>query len=109
MQRNKAEARVKEAKRRNLAKRSKKPVDLADVRKQIETMVGAAAIDMVETTIAEVDKGHYAAMKFLFEMVGLYPAGAQEAAPSEDGLAEALAKRWALPDEEVELERVVSS
>jgi hypothetical protein len=31
---------------------------------------------MVQTTIAEVDKGHEAAMKYLFEMVGLF-AGTQ--------------------------------
>ncbi len=54
---------------------------------------------MVEITISEVDKGHYAAMKYLFEMIGLYPAAAQEETQGEDSLARTLLRRLGLPEE----------
>jgi len=54
---------------------------------------------MVEITISEVDKGHYAAMKYLFEMIGLYPAAAQEEGQGEDSLARTLLRRLGLPEE----------
>ena len=54
---------------------------------------------MVEITISEVDKGHYAAMKYLFEMIGLYPAAAQEEPQGEDSLARTLLRRLGLPEE----------
>ena len=33
---------------------------------------------MVKTTMEEAEKGHYVAMKYLFEMIGLYPAATEE-------------------------------
>ena len=54
---------------------------------------------MVETTIEEVGKGHYLAMKYLFEMIGLYPGAAQEEAPVDDSLARTLLRRLGLPEE----------
>ena len=54
---------------------------------------------MVEITISEVDKGHYAAMKYLFEMIGLYPAAAPEETEGEDSLARTLLRRLGLPEE----------
>ena len=54
---------------------------------------------MVEITISEVDKGHYAAMKYLFEMIGLYPAATQEENEGEDSLARTLLRRLGLPEE----------
>ena len=54
---------------------------------------------MVEITISEVDKGHYAAMKYLFEMIGLYPAAAPEETEGEDSLAKTLLRRLGLPEE----------
>jgi hypothetical protein len=38
-------------------------------------------VRMVKTTIGEVDKGRFLAMKLLFEMVGLYPAAGEEESP----------------------------
>ena len=54
------------------------PADLAEIRRRITEIVGDGAIGMVETTIEEVGKGHYLGMKFLFEMIGLYPATSAE-------------------------------
>ncbi len=55
---------------------------------------------MVETTIREVEKGHYLAMKYLFEMIGLSPATTPEEAPQDDSLAKALLRRLQLPEED---------
>ncbi len=73
---------------------SAKPVDLTAIREEIRNLVGNAAAEMVENGIEEANKGHYSAMKFLFELVGLYPAGeGVEQNPEEDGLAKALFSR----------------
>ena len=64
---------------------------------QITNLVGNRAIEMVETTMEEVDKGHYLAMKYLFEMIGLCPATAPEGAIQEDSLAKTLLRRLTLP------------
>src|ERR1700690_1218872 len=78
----------------------RKPVDMEAIRNEINSLVGSQAVDLVETTIAEANKGHYAAMKYLFEMVGLYPAVEQEeAAPGEDSLARTLLRRIGVPND----------
>lgn len=82
------------------AKGAREPVDLAAVREQITRRVGNKAVGMVETTIREVEKGHYLAMKYLFEMIGLSPATTPEEAPQDDSLAKALLRRLQLPEED---------
>ena len=76
-----------------------KQVDLGVVREQITNLVGNRAVEMVETTMDEVNKGHYLAMKYLFEMVGLCPATSRDEAPDEDSLAKTLLRRLGLPEE----------
>ncbi len=73
--------------------------DLAQVRRQIADIVGSGAIGMVETTIGQVGKGHYLGMKYLFEMIGLYPATSTNDAAEEDSLAAVLLRRLGLPEE----------
>ena len=72
--------------------------DLAEIRRQINDIVGHGAVGMVEATIDQVGKGHYLGMKYLFEMIGLYPATSNEEAPTEDSLAAILLRRLGLPD-----------
>jgi hypothetical protein len=72
--------------------------DLAEIRRQINDIVGNGAVGMVETTIDQVGKGHYLGMKYLFEMIGLYPTTSNEEAPTEDSLAAILLRRLGLPD-----------
>jgi hypothetical protein len=79
--------------------KARKPVDLGAVRQQINDLVGGEAVNLVEITIAEADKGHYGAMKYLFEMIGLYPSAEQEAAPQPDSLAKTLLRRLGLPED----------
>ena len=73
--------------------------DLGVVRERITNLVGNRAVEMVETTMDEVDKGHYLAMKYLFEMIGLCPATTPEEALQEDSLARTLLRRLRLPEE----------
>jgi hypothetical protein len=54
---------------------------------------------MVEITIDEVNKGHYLAMKYLFEMIGLCPTTAPEGVVQEDSLAKTLLRRLNFPEE----------
>ena len=86
-------------KRLTTRKKSRQATDLAAIRQQITDLVRNQAVPMVEITISEVDKGHYAAMKYLFEMIGLYPAAAQEETQGEDSLARTLLRRLGLPEE----------
>jgi hypothetical protein len=74
-------------------------VDLGVIREQITNLVGNSALEMVETTMKQVDQGHYLAMKYLFEMVGLCPATPVEATVEEDSLAKTLLRRLKLPQE----------
>ncbi len=54
---------------------------------------------MVWSTIEEANKGHYAAMKYLFEMIGLFPATGAEQAPEDNSLAKTLLRRLGFPEE----------
>ena len=72
--------------------------DLAAVRKEISRVVGSEAVRMVRRIIAEVDIGHYSAMKYLFELAGLYPATAQEETAGDDSLAKTLLRRLGLEE-----------
>jgi hypothetical protein len=78
---------------------ARKAADLEAIRKQINELVGSEAVNLVESTIAEADKGHYVAMKYLFEMIGLYPATGPEVPAGEDSLAKTLLRRMGLPEE----------
>jgi hypothetical protein len=78
---------------------SRKPVDLEEIRLEIADLVGGRAVEMVETTIGEAESGHYAAMKYLFEIIGLYPATAQAEPSSPDSLAQTLLRRLGLAED----------
>jgi|HubBroStandDraft_5_1064220.scaffolds.fasta_scaffold05397_2 hypothetical protein len=80
-------------------KKALQQVDLGVVRDKITRLVGNHAIKMVNTTINEVGKGHYLAMKYMFEMIGLFPATAPEEAVQDDSLAKTLLRRMGLPEE----------
>ena len=73
--------------------------DLARSADRLRTLWEAAPIGMVETTIEQVGKGHYLGMKYLFEMIGLYPATSTEDAGEEDSLAAVLLRRLGIPEQ----------
>ena|SRR5271154_6844757 len=76
-----------------------KQVDLGDVSKQIITLVGTRALDMVNETITQANEGHYLAMKCLFDLIGLCPATTPAAAMREDSLAKTLLQRLRIPEQ----------
>lgn len=75
---------------------AREPVDLAVIRKDISQVVSSEAVRMVRRVIEGIDIRHYAAMKYLFEMAGLYPATPQEEAEEDDSLAKTLLCRLGL-------------
>jgi hypothetical protein len=109
----KASARKSAHKKASTKSRSRKPVDLQAVRETIANLVGAEALVICTALSEEARKGELAPAKFLFEMIGLYPASAAAAdadadeeldADGEDGedLARVLLQRLKLPVEQPE-------
>ncbi len=77
--------------------RARGKVDVAAVQEEIRNLVCGSAIEMVQCAIEEVKKGHYAAMKFLFELVGLMKAAEIAADPEANMTAETLCQRLGIP------------
>ena len=75
------------------------PLELADLRRKITELVAQNAIPMVQQAIDAVrEEGQYQAMKYLFEMIGLYPAAAESESGAEDSLAQILLTQLGLPE-----------
>ncbi len=65
--------------------------DLSVLRHQITNLVAQNAVAMVQNAIDAVnEEGQYQAIKYLFEMVGLYPAVAGDDSQVEDSLVKTL-------------------
>jgi hypothetical protein len=69
------------------------------LRPQITKLVANAALDMVSTTIKQVKEGQYQALKYLFEIVGLFPAVSTEETPQDDSLGAVLMSRLGISGE----------
>jgi len=97
-------AKTKPAKK-NVGKRteancaSDERVNIADLRSRIARTVNNRALPMVKATISEVENGHYLAMKYLFEMVGLYPVNTVSESTGDDSLAKVLLRNMGIGDE----------
>jgi hypothetical protein len=76
----------------------KKPVDLVQVRENINNLVGESA-EAIATGVINVAKaGQLTSAKYLFEAIGLYPATEQTAPRQlENSLAHTLLTRMGLP------------
>ncbi|MBZ5572375.1 MAG: hypothetical protein LAO09_10920 [Acidobacteriia bacterium] len=90
MKKSRAKMPTRSSKRASSEKAEGGAVDLVALRQQITALVGNEALRMVAETVRQVHKGHYQALKYLFEMVGLYPASGTLEAPGEDSLAATL-------------------
>ncbi len=67
--------------------------NLASLRKKIAGLVAKNAVPMVQCAIdGVIEDGQYQAIKYLFEMVGIYPAVVSKADESEDSLSKVLLK-----------------
>jgi hypothetical protein len=65
--------------------------DPSALRRQITDLVAQNAVSMVQNAIDAVnEEGQYQAIKYLFEMVGLYPAAAGDDSQVEDSLLKTL-------------------
>lgn len=65
--------------------------DLSALRRRITELVARNAVAMVQQAIDAVkDEGQYQAIKYLFEMIGLYPAIADDESEAQNSLAQIL-------------------
>src|SRR5437879_1674162 len=65
--------------------------DLSSLRRKITQLVAKNAVPMVQQAIDAVkEEGQYQAIKYLFEMIGLYPATAQDESQAQESLARTL-------------------
>ncbi len=85
------------------AKRGKKTLDPAEVRRDMAQMVEWDAAVMMQAVIDEGKKGQLATVKYLFEMAEIYPASTDgsHASAEEDSLAKTLLHRLNLPEEPI--------
>ncbi|HEY1461888.1 MAG TPA: hypothetical protein VGF44_00555 [Terriglobales bacterium] len=72
--------------------------NVRELRGEIEALVRREALPMVECTVAEAKSGHFAAMKYLFEMVGLFPGTEDTEPEQDDSLAKILLQRLGMTD-----------
>lgn len=66
------------------------PVDLASVRQQVTNLVANRALKVVHELLEHIGRDNYQAMKYLFEMVGLFPVAVSEEASAGGSLTETL-------------------
>jgi hypothetical protein len=78
------------------------PKDFIEARRNISDQVRGKAIGIVEKLIELAEDGEVAPAKYLFEMVGLYPATPETSSNPEDSLAYTLLKRMGLPTDSEE-------
>jgi hypothetical protein len=77
----------------------KQAVDLAEVRKEISSIVGTNAAALTRAVMGEGLKGQLAPVKYLFEATGLYPATEiSETKPDKESLAHTLMRNLKLPE-----------
>ena len=94
---------TRKATKKSSVSKSQKPLDLEAMRAMVANTVRGQALDITSALVEEAKKGELAPVKFLFEMIGLYPASAgpanedEEAADEGNDFAKALLQRLALP------------
>ena len=74
------------------------PVDLDTIRQQVTNLVANRALDVVHKMLDQIGQGNHQAMKYLFEMVGLFPASTTEDRSKEDSLAKTLSNYLDIPE-----------
>jgi hypothetical protein len=81
----KAAKKVKRARKKTASKKAKSaPVNIQALRERVRTVVAEKLDDMTEAVADEAAKGHVAQLKYLFEVVGLYPAAEATSPAPED-------------------------
>jgi len=76
------------------AAEGRKEIDLEALREKIARHVSRKSLAMVRTTTEVVKVGNLAALKYLFELIGVYPSGGASAVGEDsDDLARTLLNR----------------
>lgn len=74
--------------------------DLTRLREKITALVTGNALSMVQCAIDAVkEEGQYQAIKYLFEMVGIYPTTPGVESSADESFAQMLLQRLGLEDE----------
>src|SRR5437868_12547021 len=86
---------------------SQKPMadqsDIAALRDRITGLVARNAVAMVQCAIdAVMEEGQFQAIKYLFEMVGIYPMAAGQSDEPDDTLAKVLLRHLGVPAAEAD-------
>ena len=78
---------------------AKAPVNVAEMRERVLQVIAERAEAIAKANADEASKGHMAQMKYLFEVLGIYPATASAELEGEDSndLARVLLKRFEFP------------
>ncbi len=69
------------------------------VREQIIRLVGNEALKMAKSIVKLAGDGNYLAMKYLFEMAGLFPAIVSTELAPEESLSKILLRNLGIPEE----------
>src|SRR6058998_3027438 len=73
--------------------------DLSALRRQVTELVARNAVSMVQEAIDAVkEEGQYQAIKYLFEMIGLYPAATDDESEAQSSLAQSLLDQLGLTE-----------
>ena len=75
------------------------PKDMVEARKNTSDVVRCSAMEIIDALIQKAKDGEVGPAKYLFEMVGLYPATEETSSKPEDSLAYTLLQRMGLPTE----------
>ncbi len=96
----KGKAKAKKGRKGSCAAKGKKPLDPAEVRKDIAKLVGSRATKVAKAVMEGALKGQLAPARFLFEVAGVYPAltDGEQATEEEDCLAKTLLERLNIPE-----------
>jgi hypothetical protein len=93
-------------KKKTKAKPTGDQLNLDVVRQEISQTISKKANSLVTKAIEEAEEGHASpALKYLFEIGGLYPNASDDEEPEEqdESLAHVLLRRLGLPDEPAEV------
>jgi hypothetical protein len=91
---------AKKASRKASTKKSaSEPVDASVTHEKVLHVIAEHAEAMAEANATEAEKGHLATFKYLFELLGIYPAPAVEQPKAEDSndLARVLLNQFDFP------------
>jgi hypothetical protein len=95
----------------------KKPEELQNVRNQVANVIVNASVDMTKRVVRSVSEGgNVVALRFLWEIAGMFPASSPEGAGDHESVAKSLIESLGLyeefppiPDDGVEMKADVES